>query len=256
MKGLSATLFLIYAVLIGLLFLLQPKKAKDEVHEARIIVVDADTEDPIKGAKVKITTSDEEIGTLTLKTNANGECFFEFTNPDELLTKAVASKSGYGKAEVEECELAYFLDDDLVIPLKKKDVVREGREIGAEGNLKVTLLWTDETVDLDLHVLEVLESSTFEICYRDGQLVSPNTGGKLDVDWIPGNTQRSIGENIFWQNPPRGQYRVWVECFNPESAPPTDCDVIVYRRNQEPKVFNLVINGYHDVQQVDTIVVE
>lgn len=254
MKGLSAILCFIYAALIVLLFLLQPKKAEVTDYEALIIVVDAETEEPIKGAKVLVKTTDEDCPELTLRTDADGECTFEFSDPDEMLTVAIASKSGYNSGELEEeLELAYFLDDDLTIPLTKQDVVREGRQIGAQGNLKITLLWTDDAVDLDLHVLE---PNGFEICYKDGQRADSRTGGELDIDWIPGNHEQAIGENIFWQNPPKGQYKVWVECYQPESAPPTDCSVVVYRLNEEPQVFNVRTNGFHDVQQVTTITVE
>jgi hypothetical protein len=250
-KGLIAILVFIYAVLIALLFLLQPKKPEIPEYEAKIIVVDAETEEPIKGAKVKIRTTDEECPELTLKTDADGECSFEYSDPDEMLTVAIASKSGYNDAEVEEeFELAYFLDDELVIPLTKQDVINEGREIGAQGNLKVTLLWEDSTVDLDLHILE---PNGFEICYKDDQRHDVRTGGQLDIDWIPGNAEQAIGENIFWQNPPAGAYKVWVECYQPEEAPPTECNVVVYRVNQEPEVFRITVNGYHDVQQVTTI---
>jgi len=253
MKGLIAVLCSIYIALI-LLLLLLPKDKEPELYEANIIVVDEDTDEPIKGAKVKIETSDEECPEITLSTNRKGECSFEFSSPDELLTVAIASKSGYQSAEVEEMELAYFLEDELTIPLKKEDLVDQGRDIGATGNLKVTLLWENDQVDLDLHILE---PNGFEICYKDGQREDSQTGGQLDIDWIPNNTIGTpIGENIFWENPPRGVYKVWVECYQPEDAPPTDCNVIIYRVNQEPQVFNVRTTGVHDVQQVTTVNVE
>ncbi|MCR4602680.1 MAG: hypothetical protein K5683_03990 [Prevotella sp.] len=253
MKGLIAVLCSIYIVLI-ILLLLNQKEKEPEVYEARIIVVDEETNKPIKGAEIVLETTDEACPEITLTTNRKGECTFEFSSPDEMMTSAYASKSGYHDAEVEELELAYFLEDDLTIPLKKEDIVNEGRDIGATGNLKVTLLWDNDGVDLDLHVLE---PNGFEICYKDGQREDLQTGGQLDIDWIPNNNPgRAIGENIFWENPPRGIYKVWVECYQPEEAPPTDCNVIVYRVNQEPQVFNVRTNGVHDIQQVTTINIE
>jgi len=252
MKGLIAVLCTIFIALIVLLLLLKPKEP--ELYEARIIVVDEDTDNPLRNAKITIETTDEECPEITLRTNRDGECTFEFCSPDEMMTYAYASKSGYHDAEVEEMELSYFLDDELVIPLKKEDLVNQGRDIGATGNLKVTLLWEDDQVDLDLHILE---PNGFEICYKDGQREDSRTGGQLDIDWIPNNNiETPIGENIFWENPPRGAYKVWVECYQPEDAPATDCNVIVYRVNQEPQVFNVRTNGVHDVQQVTTVNIE
>ena len=254
MKGLSFILALIYAVLIVLLLLLNRTPAP-EVHEATIVVVDALTDKPIKGAKVKIKTTDEQCPSTTLTTDRDGQCTFEFTDPDEQLTIATATKQGYHDAELEEAiDLAYFLDDELTIPMEKEDPVSEGREIGAQGDLKVTLLWDNDSVDLDLHILE---PNGFEICYKDGQRSDPRTGGELDIDWIPGNNAgQPIGENIYWQHPPKGQYKVWVECYQPETAPPTSCNVIVYRVNQEPRVYNAQTQCVHDVQQITTITVE
>lgn len=252
MKGLSTILFLFYAILIALLFLLKPEKEKqDEDNEAKIQVVDADTEEPIEGAKVKITTTDEECEELTLKTDEDGECTFEYSDEDATVTSIIASKRDYERARVEEMEMAYFKDDVLIIPLKKLNVIEEGREIGAQGKLKITLLWQDETVDLDLHVVQ---PSGKEICYLEGYQNDPDTGGALDVDWIPGNPN-NIGENIFWQTPPQGQYKIIVECFNPEEAPAADAVVIVYREGQEPQKFDIQTAGYKDRQQVATITI-
>lgn len=254
MKTLRIILALIYVVLIALLFILKGCEKEPEPRKAMIQVVDADTEEPIEGARVKVKTTDPSCPSITLTTDEEGECEFEYTNPEETMTQAVASKRGYDKGTVEDLELSYFDDETLVIPLKRKDVVDEGRQIGATGKLKVTLLWEDENVDLDLHVVQ---PNGFEIFYEEGHRRDRRTGGALDVDWIPGEgNPEHIGENIYWATPPRGTYRVSVHLYNPEEAAPTPCTVIVYREGAEPETFAITMLGYHDLQHVTEVTVQ
>ncbi len=254
MKALRIILVLIYVVLIALLLILKGcQKEEPKPQKAMIQVVDADSREPIEGARVKVKTTDESCPSVSLTTDEDGECSFDYTDPEAQM-EARATKRGYEPVEVEDVELSYFEDETLVIPLHRKNVVEEGREIGATGKLKVTLLWDDETVDLDLHVTQ---PNRFEIYYEDGHRSDRRTGGALDVDWIPteGDPEH-IGENIFWANPPRGRYKVEVELYNPEEAQPTPCTVIVYREGAEPQTFPVTLQGYKDRQHITDVAVE
>ena len=255
MKTLRIILALIYVVLIALLFILKAcDKKEPEPKKAMIQVIDAETEEPIEGARVKVKTTDPSCPTISLTTDEEGECEFEYTDPEETLKQAVATKRGYERSTVEDVELSYFEDETLVIPLKRKNVVDEGRQIGAAGKLKVTLLWEDESVDLDLHVIQ---PNGFEIFYEEGHRRDRRTGGALDVDWIPGEgNPEHIGENIYWANPPRGTYRVSVHLYNPEDAQQTPCTVIIYREGADPETFNVTLVGYKDLQQVTEVTVQ
>ena len=155
--------------------------------------------------------------------------------------------------------MSNFEDEDLVIPLNPQDVAERGRDIGASGNLKITLMWDDPNVDLDLHVVETIGNRSFEIYYEGGRetgghMVSPISGGCLDVDWMPGNS-RDIGENIVWANPPRGTYKPFVYCYNPEGVEGVDCVIVVYRENEEPKEYPFTLS-YHDQGNVPDIVIQ
>ena len=240
MKLLNTTLVLIFVALIVIVLLQRCHKDKPETGEytATIQVIDADTDEPIEGARVKVKTTDDECPQITLTTDENGECTFEYSSPDETLTIAVASKRGYANGQVEDIELSYFEDETLVIPLEPKNAVDEGRQIGASGQLKVTLLWQDPTVDLDLHVLQ---PSGREIYFED--TLDSRTGGRLDADWVPerGNPNR-IGENIFWNRPPKGEYVVSVRYYGPEQGETTDCSVIIYQEGKEPETHELSVD--------------
>lgn len=257
MKALQIVLGAIYAILIILLLLLNLKGCeKPQLHEARIQVIDAETEEPIRGATVDIMTTDDACLEATLTTNRRGKCSFEYSSPDEMLTSAEASKEGYYDATVEDLELSYFEDDILVIPLRPIDeggdsdeeIIDRARQTGQLGKLKVTLEWRDRTIDLDLHVIE---PNGFEIYYMD--LVDSRTGGELDIDWTPQKEEcrnRPCAENVFWANPPRGEYVVKIVYYADEDVnqgPSTTCNVTVFKEGEDPQVFNDVqLSGPHD----------
>ena len=257
MKVLSFILFAIYGSLIATLLLLQPKKpAEPEEMDAKIVVVDEDTDEPLEGVKIKIKTSDESCPELSLITDENGECTFTYLDSEAEITILKATKSGYERVEIDNYELSKFEDDELTIRMKKQDMSNRGRQIGASGALKITLMWDDPNVDLDLHVVE---PNGFEICYlggRDGQMVDSATGGELDVDWQPGlSNPDNIGENAVWATSPRGTYKANVVCYGPEGVDPIDCTVVVYQQNQPDQTYTLTLNGQGDSQEVPDIVV-
>lgn len=256
MKVLNFILFSIFAGLIIALLLLQPKKpAEPEEMDAKIVVVDEDTEEPIEGVKIKITTSDDSE--VSLITDENGECAFTYTDSDAQITILRATKSGYERVEIEDYDLSKFEDDDLVIPMKKQNMTNRGQQIGASGALKITLMWDDPSVDLDLHVIE---PNGFEISYlggREGQMRDPDTGGELDVDWQPNNNSPdNIGENAVWQTSPRGTYKASVVLYGPEGVSSVDCTVVVYQENQPEQTYTLTLNGQGDIKEIPDIVVQ
>lgn len=257
MKVLSTILFAIFAGLIVALILLQPKKEKEEELEAKIVVVDSETDEPIKGVKLKITTTDEDCPEMTLTTDENGECTFTYSDSEAKISVLKATKSGYERVEMTDYELSNFEDDDLTITMKPQDLSDRGRQIGANGALKITLMWDDPNADLDLHVIE---PNGYEISYldgREGHMVDPDTGGELDVDWQPAlNQGEDIGENAVWSNPPRGTYKPWVQCYGPEDIGSVECTVIIYQENQPDQKYTLTINGQNDKQEVPDVIVE
>ncbi|MDX1690192.1 MAG: hypothetical protein R3290_04115 [Acidimicrobiia bacterium] len=75
------------------------------------------------------------------------------------------------------------------------------------GDVQVQLIWPEENVDLDLHVIE---PDGFEIYYADRSSAS---GGWLDHDNTFG---AGTPENVFWEDPPAGTYRVELVYFSGE----------------------------------------
>lgn len=87
----------------------------------------------------------------------------------------------------------------------EKGSLERADTIGHVGKLKITLLW-DFPGDIDLHVEQ---PNGFEINYNQGS--DSQTGGCLDVD----NKEGGVGsvENIYWENPPHGEYVVSLVYF-------------------------------------------
>jgi len=110
---------------------------------------------------------------------------------------------------------------------------RDVRNIGGNGDVKVTLQW-DFYADIDLHVTDPAGE---EIDYTNN---SSRSGGELDVDNMDGGS--GAAENIFWEsNPPRGEYNVDLVYYAEKSNTPKEgtCRVTVLLKDQEPKVYEV-----------------
>ena len=94
------------------------------------------------------------------------------------------------------------------------------------GALKATLSW-NFYADIDLHAME---PSGCHIYYSNK--ISYDSGGFLDVD----NTYGGPGsvENIYWEEAPEGDYRIYIDYFGPGHSPQGGqtgvCTVSVYYR--------------------------
>ena len=126
--------------------------------------------------------------------------------------------------------------------------VREARNTGQTGDLKVTLLW-DFYGDIDLHVMQ---PTGFEIYYSHPQ--DAVTGGALDVDNREGG--EGSAENIFWPNPPKGKYQVYLHFFQNRSQniPSSGvCTVVVFLKGRDPQTYRVEMNQKGDLKKVVTI---
>ncbi len=119
-----------------------------------------------------------------------------------------------------------------------RDTINQGAveradTIGNKGRLKVTLLW-DFPADIDLHVLE---PSGNIINYRNKK--NEQSGGFLDVD----NTNGGYGsaENIYWENPPKGEYQIAIEYYAAVNnmVYSGNCNVVIMRDGYEPSTYTV-----------------
>ena len=119
-------------------------------------------------------------------------------------------------------------------------------EIGGSGDMKVTLLW-DFYGDIDLHVEEPGGDHIF---YRNTR---SSNGGMLDRDNTAGG--RGSAENIYWVNPPAGQYKVWIEYFACQSNHTTGgpCEVYVKLKGQPAKKFVVELSREKQAKNVTVI---
>ena len=140
--------------------------------------------------------------------------------------------------------------DDEEEDEEEEEDIRRADEWG-DGKLKVTLLW-DFVGDLDLHVTE---PSGFEI----GWIEDPDEGGHLESESPSGGTLdhddreggEGAGENIFWENPPRGEYKIEVVYFSQRDDGPENarCKVIVQKQGSRPKTFKVRLQAPQETDE-------
>lgn len=132
---------------------------------------------------------------------------------------------------------------------RQDDAVRQAEQVGNNGELKITLLW-DFLADIDLHVLQ---PNGKEIWYKNNR--DSSTGGALDVDNRSGG--RGAAENIFWQNPPQGQYKVALKYYGKSKdtgkMESGTCTVVVFQPGKQPKTYKVSMTQKDQVAQVCTV---
>lgn len=118
-------------------------------------------------------------------------------------------------------------ENDTIPPTSENEEIEERAEsVGQRGQFKVTLLW-DFKADIDLHIIE---PNNFHIYFA--QKVDSETGGTLDVDNRTGG--KGAAENIFWENPPKGEYDISVKYYAKhgnivETGP---CTVVIFKGDE------------------------
>ncbi len=124
--------------------------------------------------------------------------------------------------------------------------VRRIEEIGGTGDLKITLLWNFHS-DIDLHVQE---PDGYEISYKNK--TSPS-GGKLDTDNRSGG--RGSAENIYWEAPPTGQYKIWLEYYASSQTSPVGgtCEVYVKRKGRPTLKYTVELTTVKQKKNIATI---
>lgn len=129
-----------------------------------------------------------------------------------------------------------------------EELIDDALHSGEYGDLKVTLLW-DFLADIDLHVIQ---PNGEEINFQHNH--DATTGGALDVDNRTGGEDSA--ENIYWENPPNGEYTVYLHYYGNgergDDAPTYagTCHVIVFIKGQEPRTFNVRMSEPEERKQV------
>lgn len=125
--------------------------------------------------------------------------------------------------------------------------VRRAMEVGGEGALKITLLW-DWYADVDLHVVEPNGTKLF---WRNKEDTA--TGGFLDCDDLEGGPNSA--ENIYWENPPSGDYEVSLNLYREKRESQGPCTVIVFQEGREPVRYEVHLSPLKKRQAVCTVTV-
>ncbi len=131
-------------------------------------------------------------------------------------------------------------------PRADDELVRRADAVGGSGNLKVTLLWDFEG-DIDLRVLQ---PNDVEIYYNKKN--DSSTGAVLDTDNVNGGI--GAAENIFWESPIVGKYRVSLLYFQSSRvtgrADSGICTVVVQTPEGEPQQYKVEMNRVNETKRV------
>lgn len=141
--------------------------------------------------------------------------------------------------------------DDVEIDTTATEVVRQAESIGSTGALKVTLLWNFHA-DIDLHVKQ---PNGKVIYHREKKDTS--TGGYLDVDNREGGN--GAAENIFWNEPPTGQYMVALNYFGKSESGKSEtgtCTIVVFQEGSEPVAYNVNMSTLNEFKNIVLINIE
>lgn len=144
------------------------------------------------------------------------------------------------------------IESPTEIPLDTANIVRNAERIGKTGDLKVTLLWNFQG-DIDLHVKQ---PNGVEIFFENKQ--DSSTGGYLDTD----NQNGGYGsaENIYWENPPKGEYSVSLVYFKESRATKIaetgDCSIVVFQQGKVPKTYKVRMSTVKESKHITNIVIQ
>lgn len=145
-----------------------------------------------------------------------------------------------------------FIDSVESSEDESDNAVSEANKIGNTGDLKITLLWNFQG-DIDLHVIEPNGVELFYASKRD-----PYTGGFLDVDNRIGGMNSA--ENIYWENPPKGRYKVFLVYFQPSEinniAEQGNCTVVIQQKGKPAKSYTVAMSHVNEKRNVTTIEVD
>lgn len=125
---------------------------------------------------------------------------------------------------------------------RDREDIERANDIGESGDLKVTLLW-DYLSDIDLHIIQ---PNGRKIWYQDKR--DRRTGGYLDVDNTIGGT--GSAENIFWENPPQGTYKVYLHYYRMGQGRGGECTVVVRQKGMEPQTYRVQMSRQGEMQHI------
>ena len=144
------------------------------------------------------------------------------------------------------------LGDKIEEPINTAEVVKHAEMIGQSGILKVTLLWNFQG-DIDLHVKQ---PNGKEIYYNEKE--DANTGGFLDVDNVNGGN--GSAENIYWKNPPKGDYDVSLVYYQASCltnlANKGTCSVVIFQQGKSPQTYTVPMKSIKEEIKVTTIKIQ
>jgi hypothetical protein len=120
---------------------------------------------------------------------------------------------------------------------------------GQQGKLQVTLAWDDRN-DLDLYVVC---PNGEEINWRAAN--RQRCGGKLDIDANNGReplTDRPV-ENVFWDDPQPGRYKILVQNYKRNGAPQSPYRITIRQEGKPDRVIRGIARAGEPPRPVEEI---
>lgn len=133
------------------------------------------------------------------------------------------------------------LDDSIA----EEDIMPPADSIGVDGRIKVTMQW-NWVGDMDLHA----EQPDGAHIYFLNKHPNGRQSGELDLDNIPGGM--GSAENINWQEPAAGQYRIYVKYFSAGQGNGRGGDVLVTVKI-DGRETEYRLNPTYENQEIDVV---
>ncbi len=204
-----------------------------EIFRSQIIVpTERDSlEETISKAKQLVEEAVEGDDVGQYRNGAKDDLNDDIARAEETLDNLVARQDDIDNAEE---DLNQAIEGFKAKKITELDKIIE--ETGARiGPVTVSLLW-NTTDDLDLYVTSPRGDT---VCYNNK---TGSSGGRLDVDRQVDSFVVNPVENIYWENPPSGNYTVKVNVFTKRTSGyiPFKVRVIV---DGEAKVYDMRVSS-------------
>ena len=212
-----------------------------------ITVIDSITRKPIENIKIIGTFANY---TETKISDINGNAVFSYSNFSQN-EEVIINTESQNYEDVRRYYIIHLPEtiNDTIALLSIKD----GGLKGQRGDITVNLKW-HSTDDLDLMIIDPCDNQVY---YKHKKDICGSGTGFLDIDANsnPDSLTTEPQENIFWKNPSKGAYKIFVYFYKKRNNQPVPFKITMLLKNKR-KVIDSTIVNQKDYFFMDSIVIQ
>lgn len=213
---------------------------------SHITIIDSINRKPIQGINV-IATFPDSSETRISDVNGNVDfSYFKLKENDEIIVSAESP-------DYEDVRRYYTINlpktiNDTIALLS----IADGGLKGLRGDITVNLAW-NTTDDLDLMIIDPCNNQVY---YKNRHQTCSDGKGFLDLDANANEDSLTTApqENIYWENPSVGAYKVMVYFYKKRNNQSVPFKITMILKNKRKVIDSLIINQ-KDYYFIDTIVI-